>query len=68
MKYPIPLTEVLLCLDESEYQVIKKNMRVMLLDSKSDELYTDRDFQLKQNTKYMELFQELKVKAPVVTH
>jgi hypothetical protein len=33
----------------------------MLLDSKSDELYTDREFQTKQNDKYISLFQELKV-------
>ena len=34
----------LLKLEDNDFQIIKKNMRVMLLDSKSDELYTDKEF------------------------
>ena len=33
----------------------------MLLDSKSDELYTDHQFQQMQTDKYMQMFQGLKV-------
>ncbi|CAD8065000.1 unnamed protein product [Paramecium primaurelia] len=32
----------------------------MLLDSKSDELYTDKDFQLDQAERYIEVFNQLK--------
>lgn len=35
----------ILKVDKSESLIIKKNVRVMLLDSKSDELYTDCEFQ-----------------------
>lgn len=34
----------LLKLEEPEYIIIQKNIRVMLLDSKSDEVYTDKEF------------------------
>jgi hypothetical protein len=33
----------------------------MLLDSKSDELYTDKDFQSDQADRYIEVFNTLKV-------
>lgn len=35
----------------------------MLLDSKSDELYTDHQFQQMQTDKYMQMFQGLKVNS-----
>ncbi|CAK74860.1 unnamed protein product (macronuclear) [Paramecium tetraurelia] len=52
--------EELLKLDEQDIQVIPRNVRVMLLDSKSDELYTDKDFQLDQAERYIEVFNQLK--------
>jgi hypothetical protein len=44
MKIFTTFKQDLLKLEEPEYIIIQKNIRVMLLDSKSDEVYTDKEF------------------------
>ncbi|KAM3133080.1 hypothetical protein pb186bvf_014797 [Paramecium bursaria] len=61
-KFKYEQIQELLTLNESESLVIPKSVRVMMLDTKCDELYTDPKFRQSQVEKYIHMYNFLKAR------